>query len=55
MESLTNSLVEEARKLIAEVEELGGMTRAVIDGMPKQRIEETAARRPGAHRLGARK
>ena len=45
VESLTNSMVVEARKLIAEVEELGGMTRAVIDGMPKQRIEETAARR----------
>ena len=45
VESLTDSIVHEASKLIAEVEELGGMTRAVIDGMPKQRIEETAARR----------
>ena len=44
VESLTNAMVAEARKLIAEVEELGGMTRAVVDGMPKQRIEETAAR-----------
>ena len=45
MESLTNSLIEEARKLINEVEELGGMTKAVIKGMPKLRIEEAAARR----------
>jgi len=45
LESLTNSLVVEARKLIAEVEELGGMTKAVESGMPKLRIEEAAARR----------
>ncbi len=45
VESLTDSIVTEARKLVAEVEELGGMTRAVIEGMPKQRIEESAARR----------
>jgi len=43
VESLTNSMVQEARKLIAEVEELGGMTKAVISGMPKLRIEEAAA------------
>lgn len=45
LESLTMSLTEEARKLIAEVEEMGGMTRAVSSGLPKQRIEEAAARR----------
>ena len=45
VESLTHSIVTEARKLIAEVEELGGMTRAVVEGMPKRRIEETAVRR----------
>ena len=45
VESLTDSIVTEARKLVAEVEQLGGMTRAVIEGMPKQRIEESAARR----------
>ncbi|WP_420346436.1 methylmalonyl-CoA mutase [Pelagibius sp.] len=45
VESLTASLVAEARKLIAEVEELGGMTKAVESGMPKLRIEEAAARR----------
>ncbi len=45
VESLTASLVAEARKLIAEVEALGGMTKAVEAGMPKMRIEEAAARR----------
>ncbi len=45
VESLTASLVAEARKLIDEVEALGGMTQAVAAGMPKQRIEETAALR----------
>src|SRR3546814_8395943 len=45
VESLTAALVAEARKLIGEVEELGGMTRAVESGMPKLRIEESAARR----------
>ncbi|WP_316978354.1 methylmalonyl-CoA mutase [Shumkonia mesophila] len=45
VESLTRSLATEARKLIAEVEALGGMTRAVEAGMPKSRIEEAAARR----------
>jgi len=45
VESLTASLASEARKLIAEVEELGGMTKAVQAGMPKQRIEEAAARK----------
>ena len=44
VESLTHELFEEARKLIAEVEEMGGMTRAVESGMPKMRIEEAAAR-----------
>ena len=45
VESLTNSLANEARKLINEVEGLGGMTKAVVAGMPKQRIEESAARK----------
>ena len=45
VESLTNSLIEEAMKLIDEVEELGGMTKAVESGMPKLRIEEAAALR----------
>jgi methylmalonyl-CoA mutase len=45
VEALTASLIVEAEKLIAEVEKLGGMTRAVEAGMPKLRIEEAAARR----------
>ena len=45
VESLTSQLAEEAWKLIEEVEELGGMTKAVASGMPKLRIEESAARR----------
>ena len=45
VESLTHALVTEARMLIDEVEELGGMTRAVESGMPKSRIEEASALR----------
>jgi methylmalonyl-CoA mutase len=48
VESLTHSLAEAAMRLIAEVEALGGMTRAVESGMPKLRIEESAARRQAA-------
>jgi len=45
VESLTDSLIEEARKLIVEVEEVGGMTKAVAQGLPKLRIEESAAKK----------
>jgi methylmalonyl-CoA mutase len=45
VESLTNELAAEARKLIDEVEEMGGMTKAVETGMPKMRIEESAVKR----------
>ena len=45
VEALTSSLIAEARKLIEEVEALGGMTKAVEAGMPKLRIEEASARR----------
>ena len=45
VESLTASLVQDATKLIDEVEALGGMTKAVASGMPKLRIEENAARK----------
>ncbi len=45
VESLTDALATGARQLIDEVEEIGGMTRAVESGMPKMRIEEAAARR----------
>jgi methylmalonyl-CoA mutase len=45
VEHLTASLAAEARKLIDEVEKLGGMTRAVESGMPKLAIEQSAALR----------
>ncbi len=45
VESLTASLIDEAWALMEEVESLGGMTKAVADGMPKARIEEAAAAR----------
>ena len=48
VESLTHTLAEEAWKLIQEVEELGGMTKAVESGMPKMKIEEAAARKQAA-------
>ncbi len=45
VESLTAELADKAWALIEEVEAMGGMTRAVASGLPKLRIEETAARR----------
>eukprot|EP01027_Heterolobosea_sp_BB2_P002895 GEZU01004341.1.p1 GENE.GEZU01004341.1~~GEZU01004341.1.p1 ORF type:complete len:763 (+),score=276.99 GEZU01004341.1:54-2342(+) len=45
METLTENMVQEARKIIQEVEEMGGMVKAVASGMPKLRIEESAARK----------
>jgi methylmalonyl-CoA mutase len=45
MESLTHALARKAMGIIEEVEKLGGMTKAIEAGMPKLRIEETAARR----------
>ncbi|MBM3526339.1 MAG: methylmalonyl-CoA mutase, partial [Alphaproteobacteria bacterium] len=45
VEHLTHSIAAEAERLIDEVEALGGMTKAVESGMPKLRIEESAARR----------
>ncbi|MDX5403815.1 MAG: methylmalonyl-CoA mutase, partial [Rhodobacterales bacterium] len=45
VESLTHELAEKAWALIEEVEAMGGMTKAVASGMPKLRIEETAATR----------
>jgi methylmalonyl-CoA mutase len=52
VECLTASIVSEARKLVSEVEEMGGMTQAVANGMPKLRIEEAAARRQARVDLG---
>jgi methylmalonyl-CoA mutase len=48
LESLTASLANAAWDLIEEVEGMGGMTKAVDAGMPKLRIEESAARRQAA-------
>ena len=48
VESLTQQLADEAWKLIEEVEALGGMTKAVEDGLPKRRIEEAATRKQAA-------
>lgn len=45
IEKLTEELVEEAWTLIQEVEELGGMAKAIETGLPKMRIEEAAARK----------
>ncbi|WP_431300504.1 methylmalonyl-CoA mutase [Tabrizicola sp. BL-A-41-H6] len=45
VESLTDQMATEAWKIIEEVEAMGGMTKAVASGMPKLRIEESAARR----------
>lgn len=45
VEKLTHDLAEAAWKIIEEVEEMGGMTKAVASGMPKLRIEESAATR----------
>ncbi|PLX76988.1 MAG: methylmalonyl-CoA mutase [Desulfuromonas sp.] len=48
VESLTNSLIEEAQKILDEIEGLGGMTKAIESGMPKLRIEESAAKKQAA-------
>ena len=45
VESLTAELAEKAWALMEEVEDMGGMTKAVASGMPKLRIEESAAKR----------
>ena len=45
LESLTNSIINEAQKIIDEIEKLGGMAKAIESGMPKMRIEESATRK----------
>ena len=45
VESLTSEIAQKAWALIEEVEELGGMTKAIEEGIPKLRIEEAAARK----------
>ena len=53
METLTQDLADEARTIIDEIEEMGGMTQAIVSGMPKMRIEESAARRQAKLDSGA--
>ena len=48
IENLTNELTQKAWELIQEVENLGGMTEAVAAGLPKSRIEESAAKKQAA-------
>jgi len=52
VESLTHSLIEKAWALIEEVEQLGGMSKAIEAGLPKMRIEEAAARKQARIDMG---
>ncbi len=52
VESLTHSIIEKATRIITEVEAMGGMAKAISTGMPKMRIEESAARRQARIDLG---
>jgi methylmalonyl-CoA mutase len=45
VEALTDGIIREARKIIDEVQKLGGMAKAIETGMPKLRVEESAARK----------
>ena len=45
LESLTSSMVVEANKLISEIDDVGGMVKAIEKGIPKMRIEESSAKR----------
>ena len=45
IEALTDGIISEARKIIKEVEEMGGMAKAIETGMPKMRVEESAAKK----------
>ncbi len=45
MESLTQAMADKARELMAEIDQLGGMAKAIESGVPKLRIEEAAARK----------
>lgn len=52
-ETLTKELIDRAKKLIEEVENLGGMAKAIETGLPKMKIEEAAARRQARIDSGA--
>ncbi|MBL7179749.1 MAG: methylmalonyl-CoA mutase [Desulfobacterales bacterium] len=45
VEALTDGIIKESRKIMAEIEKMGGMAKAIETGMPKMRIEEAAARK----------
>lgn len=45
IESLTQALIDKARDMLKEIDKLGGMTKAIESGMPKLKIEESAARK----------
>jgi methylmalonyl-CoA mutase len=45
VETLTQNIIDEVRKILQEIEDLGGMAKAIESGMPKMRIEEVAAKR----------
>ena len=44
LENLTSNMVDEAKKLIKEIDEVGGMVKAIEMGIPKMRIEESSAK-----------
>ncbi|MBW1961985.1 MAG: methylmalonyl-CoA mutase [Deltaproteobacteria bacterium] len=44
VEHLTHAIAREAKKVLKEVEEMGGMAKAIMSGMPKMKIEESAAK-----------
>ncbi len=52
IESLTGEIVKKAREIIEEVEKLGGMAKAIESGMPKMRIEESAAKKQARIDMG---
>ena len=53
MESLTDELYDEALALIEEIEDMGGMAKAIEAGIPKLRIEESATRKQARIDVGA--
>ena len=52
VEALTDGIIRKAKKIMDEIEELGGMAKAIETGMPKMRIEESAARKQARIDLG---
>ena len=52
VESLTNSIIQESRKILREIESLGGMAKAIESGLPKRMIEEAAARTQARIEIG---